>query len=545
MRSLLLAALIVVMPRAVSVQPLSVLHVTVSLGDAGQQPTPVPRHALLVSDNPASAPPRRVLTGLDGTVDIKLAPGTYTVESDRPVVFNGQAYQWTQMVEVAGGRDTTLELTAGNAEVERAAAIDTIASPGASLENDPSFLLPRWQGSVVALWSPTARASAFVIDADQGLLATNQRAVGEATSVAVQLSASLKVMAKVLAADKERDVAILRVAPATTSSLRPVPLDCGTTRPRVLDGQELIAIGAPFGRLKGQTTGIVGGVEPRLIVADFRFDFGGHGGPVFTTAGLIAGISSTEDIREGASRGDTRVVPIEQACQVLASAEAASRAAAPPATQLPVEPPSSSPAVALDEVVRRRAGSLSPAQVSSDDFDIAFLTPVQVYAARQRSADGTRARYPDAGQRDLAAERARLLMEFGPWSEYVTAFPNLLLVRVTPRLVEGFWTMVARGAARTQGMSLPPFKRFKPGFAGLRVVCGTSELTPIQPFTLEQRLSESDAIVEGLYVFDPATLGPQCGSVTLMLYSQKDPQKADTLVVDPKVLKQVWQDLTP
>ena len=266
---------------------------------------------------------------------------------------------------------------------------------------------------------------------------------------------------------------------------------------------------------------------------------------MFTTAGVVVGISSTEDVREGATRGDTRVVPIDQACQVVASAEAAMRGAAPPATPLPVEPPPSSPAVALDEVVRRRAGSLSPAQISSADFDIAFLTPVQVYAARHRTEEGARDRYADAGRLDVAAERARMLMEFGAWSEYVAAFPNLLLVRVTPRLVEGFWTMVARGAASTQGMSLPPFKRFKPGFSKMRVFCGAAEVTPIHPFTLEQRLTESDAIVEGLYVFDPASLGPQCGTVKLMLYSQKEPDKADTLIVDPKILKQVWQDLAP
>ena len=544
MRALLLTVLIVVSPVAASLQGQSVLHVTVTLLDAEQKPTPVPRHVLLVSDNPASAPPRRVLTTVDGTVDIKVVPGTYTVESDRPVVFNGQSYQWTQMVEVAFGRDATIELTAANAEIERATSTDTTSTAGASLDDDPSFLLPRWQDSVVAVWSPTARASAFVIDR-KGLLATNQRAVGDATSVEVQFSASLKVAARVLAADKARDVAILWVDPALTGSLRPVPTDCARPNTRVLDGQEVVAISAPFGRLKAQTTGLVGAVEPRAIVADFRLDSGGNGGPVFTTAGVVVGISSAEEIQEGATRGDTRVVPIDQACQVVASAEAAMRGAAPPSARLPVEPPPASAAVALDEVVRRRAGSLSPAQLASADFDIAFLTPLQVYAARHRPEEGGRSRYADAGRLDLAAERARLLMEFGTWSEYVAAFPHLLVVRATPRLVEGFWTMVARGAASTQGMSLPPFKRFKPGFSRMRVFCGPAEVTPIHPFTLEQRLSENDAIVEGLYIFDPATLGPKCGTVKLMLYSQKEPEKADTLTVDPKVLKQFWQDVAP
>ena len=61
-------------------------------------------------------------------------------------------------------------------------------------------------------------------------------------------------------------------------------------------------------------------------------------------------------------------------------------------------------------------------------------------------------------------------------------------------------------------------------------------MTPIHPFKLELRVSETEAIYEGLYVFDPAALGPECGTVTLGLHSEKEPEKADTRVVDPKVL---------
>jgi len=79
----------------------------------------------------------------------------------------------------------------------------------------------------------------------------------------------------------------------------------------------------------------------------------------------------------------------------------------------------------------------------------------------------------------------------------------------------------------------------------MRVFCGDAEVTPIHPFKLEQRISESDAIHEGLYVFDPGALGPHCGTVKLVMYSEKDPEKGDTRVVDPRVLEQIWQDFAP
>jgi len=152
LRALLLATLFFVSSRAAFGQALSVLHLKVVLVDADRKATPVPRHVLLISDNPTSAPPRQIVTALDGTADVKLRPGNYTVESDKAVVFGGKSYQWTQTLDIKAGRDATLELTADNAAVETA----TSAGP---IEADPSFLLPQWQDSVVALWTPATHAS--------------------------------------------------------------------------------------------------------------------------------------------------------------------------------------------------------------------------------------------------------------------------------------------------------------------------------------------------------------------------------------------------
>jgi hypothetical protein len=136
-------------------------------------------------------------------------------------------------------------------------------------------------------------------------------------------------------------------------------------------------------------------------------------------------------------------------------------------------------------------------------------------------------------------------MDFSNWSEYVAEFPPVVLVRITPKLVERFWTTVARGAARTQGISLPPIKHVKSGFSRLRAFCGDAEVTPIHPFKLEQRVSESDAIYEGLYVFDPGALGPHCVTVKFTLFSDKTPAKGDTRVVDPRIVEQIWEDFLP
>ena len=517
LRALVLAALLPCVSLAGAGQTGNLLRITVALGDAGETPTPVPRHVLLVSDNPASAAPRRIVTAADGTASVRLAPGNYTVESDQPVVFQGKAYQWTQTLDVRAGADATLVLTAANAEVGEVGA--ATAAPAAR-GSDASDALTQWQDSVVALWTPTRRASGFVIDA-RGLIATNQQVVGTAASVEVQLSPVLKVAARVLATDVASDVAMLWIDPAVLASTRPVPLGCASSPPPLVNGQAIVALGHESGRATRSTAGTLNRVASRAMLADFSLDSGSTGGPVFAAAGQVVGLTSFVGEKEGDRRYDSRVVRVDALCAVLASAEKVlATTAAPSATPLPVEPTKVIPVDVLEAAAKRRAGGLSPYRAASADFDLAFLTPVVAYAGLPS-------------------------MEFSNWHDYVADTPPVLLVRVTPKQVENFWTTVARGAARLKGVALPPITHVKSGFARLRAFCGSAEVTPIHPFLLERRVSEREAVYEGLYVFDPGALGPHCGTVAFELFSDKTPAKADRVAIDAVVIQQIWQDFAP
>ena len=110
LRIVIVAAAFVAAVHTGSWQDVGVLQIKVVLVDADRKPAPVPRHALLISDNPASAPPRRVVTSLDGTATVRLRPGNYTVESDQPVALDGKSYEWRQDIDIAAGRDTILKV---------------------------------------------------------------------------------------------------------------------------------------------------------------------------------------------------------------------------------------------------------------------------------------------------------------------------------------------------------------------------------------------------------------------------------------------------
>lgn len=442
---LVLATLLVAATGVDAVQPLGVLRVTVAVTAADQRTMAVPRYALLISDNPASAPPRRILTSADGAIEIRLAPGSYTVESDRALAFEGQAYVWTQMVDVVAGRDTVLALSGGNAVVEAgtADAVPLVEPPAASPAAE------RNRAAAVTIWTPLTRATGTVIGTN-GLVLTDHQAittggggkpiVGWPVTVQLTATSAIKVAATVLVSDAARNVAILWIDPATAALVEPAPPGCG------------------------------------------------------------------------------------EVCDLVAIAETKMQGMAPPpGTRLLVEPAAGFTAAALNDALRGPAGRQPPYQMPATDFDISLITPLQLYAAQNWRAP----------------------MDFKNWAGYVSAIPPVLLVRVTPKLAEGFWTKVARGAAQTQGIAVPPILRPKSGFSHLRAYCGETEVAPIHPFKLEQHLSPTETIYEGLYVFDPGAFPPACGSVKLVVYSEKEPNQPDPRTVAPKVVQQIWQDFAP
>ena len=175
-RAATVITLVAILSGLASGQGLGVLHVKVTLRDAARASTPIPRHALLISDNPSTSAPRRIVTAADGTAQARLPPGNYTVESDEPVAFNGKGYQWTRTVDITAGGDVVLELNADNAAVGAAPAA---SASGAATEPDPSLMLLQWQDSVVAVWTAESRASGFLVDA-AGLVVTSQHVIGSA-----------------------------------------------------------------------------------------------------------------------------------------------------------------------------------------------------------------------------------------------------------------------------------------------------------------------------------------------------------------------------
>lgn len=494
-------------------QDTGVLRIRVALPDGAGGSIPMPRVVLLVSDNPATSEPRRVRTLADGTIELKLRAGSYTVESDQPLSLAGRLFTWTQMIDVVAGQEATLDLGAANANADASGATPT--------SGDAAKVFALWRDSVVEVWSATSHASGFLIDG-KGLIATSHHALNGETAVEVQITNGgerIKVPGTVLLSERLTGAAIVWVDPSAIAARPFAPACAPRERTPVSYKDSLIAVASPMLAPKSLTDGTVTRVTEQAIFADLRLARDSAGAPVFDERGDLVGLGAFEDNRDDPRRWtDAWVVPIDKVCATLDAAVKKIAGAPPRPVSLPMEPVQGSTRVQVLKPQTAAVQKRLPVTLSAADFDITLLTPWHV----QTGTIGSSAK-----------------ADFANWSDYVGDAPPLLLIRVTPKFEESIWKTIARGAAATQGVALPPLPSFKSNFVRMRAYCGESEVTPIHPSIIERRFAEQKTVREGLYVYGISALGARCPSVKLEIFSEKDPKRPDTKQIDPKLFEHV------
>jgi S1-C subfamily serine protease len=171
----------------------------------------------------------------------------------------------------------------------------------------------------------TATGSGFLIDTE-GHIITNNHVVEGSDSVEVKLGSSDTThSAEVVGSDPATDVALLKVdAPA--DQLHPLLLGDSS---KVLVGEQVIAIGNPFGLDRTVTAGIISAVQRQIqapngfsishvIQTDAAINPGNSGGPLIDSSGRVIGINS--QIQTGGGGGNVGIgfaVPINTAREVV------------------------------------------------------------------------------------------------------------------------------------------------------------------------------------------------------------------------------------
>lgn len=160
----------------------------------------------------------------------------------------------------------------------------------------------------------------FIITGD-GQIVTNAHVVDGADTVSVTLADGRKIDGKVLGADAATDIALIKIEEG--SDLPTVAFGDST---QLKVGQDVVAIGNPFGLGNSVTAGIVSalgrdinsGPFDNYIQTDAAINKGNSGGPLFDAAGEVVGINTAIFSPTGGSVGIGFAVPSDTAAKVVA-----------------------------------------------------------------------------------------------------------------------------------------------------------------------------------------------------------------------------------
>ncbi|UCI09936.1 DegQ family serine endoprotease [Mesorhizobium sp. B1-1-8] len=163
--------------------------------------------------------------------------------------------------------------------------------------------------------------SGFVIDAEQGIVVTNNHVIADADDIEVNFSDGVTLKATLVGTDTKTDVAVLKVDPKG-HKLTAVKFG-DSTKMRV--GDWVMAIGNPFGLGGTVTVGIVSarnrdinsGPYDDFIQTDAAINRGNSGGPLFNSAGEVIGINTAIISPSGGSIGIGFSIPSQLASGVV------------------------------------------------------------------------------------------------------------------------------------------------------------------------------------------------------------------------------------
>ncbi len=165
-----------------------------------------------------------------------------------------------------------------------------------------------------------ASGSGFLIS-QEGLIVTNNHVVANAKSVSVTLADGSKLDAKVLGADPLTDIALLQV-----QTDAPLPVVAFGSSGALRVGEEVIAMGSPFGLSGTVTSGIVSATSRNInagpfddfIQTDAAINRGNSGGPLFNAEGDVVGVNTAIYSSSGGSVGIGFAVPSDLVRDIVA-----------------------------------------------------------------------------------------------------------------------------------------------------------------------------------------------------------------------------------
>lgn len=168
--------------------------------------------------------------------------------------------------------------------------------------------------------------SGVIVDADQGIILTNNHVIDNADDIAITLQDGREFNGKLIGADRDTDLAVIQIDPsALNGQSRLASLVLSDSDPLRV-GDFVVAVGNPFGLGQTVTSGIVSalgrsglrGLEyQNFIQTDASINPGNSGGALINLRGELIGINTAIFTPSGGNVGIGFAVPASTAAYVL------------------------------------------------------------------------------------------------------------------------------------------------------------------------------------------------------------------------------------
>ncbi|MBA3735439.1 MAG: trypsin-like peptidase domain-containing protein [Actinobacteria bacterium] len=220
------------------------------------------------------------------------------------------------LIGVGGGAATyaVLKPADGKTVVRQVTVADSQpASSGSGLSVQSIYQLAR--KGVVEVTSAQGQGSGFVYDTT-GHVLTNQHVVSGASSLTVKLWNGKTYDAQVVGTDASTDLALLKISAPASELFRLALGDSG----KLIVGDNVVAIGSPFGLEETVTSGIVSALHREMrspngfaiddsIQTDAAINHGNSGGPLLNAQGKVVGINAQIESDSGGNDGVGFAIP--------------------------------------------------------------------------------------------------------------------------------------------------------------------------------------------------------------------------------------------
>jgi S1-C subfamily serine protease len=244
-----------------------------------------------------------------------------TTTSNNATAASGMPQQQQQALSVGPPLNAIFK-KAENSIVQITSRLPVLANPSRSQSQPPPPL--------------TALGSGFVYD-NQGHIITNSHVINGAQTADVTFVDGNRFTAKVVGNDVYSDIAVLKLASNNTQQSKQQQVALSAIKPLAIGnsssievGDQVIAIGNPFGLSDTMTTGIVSGISrvlpaaggvgfsiPDAIQTDAPINPGNSGGPLLNMQGQVIGISTAILSGSGGFSGIGFAVPSNTIAKVV------------------------------------------------------------------------------------------------------------------------------------------------------------------------------------------------------------------------------------